>query len=53
MCISKGAEFILKVTEEIIKCDKNDETISDVKVKSRGMGGKSDGSLRPMAEWYS
>lgn len=32
MYVSKGAEFILKVTEEIIKCDKN-----DVKVKSRGM----------------
>lgn len=29
MYISKGAEFILKVTEEIIKCDKNDEMISD------------------------
>lgn len=32
MYISKGAEFILRVMEEIIKCDKN-----DVKVESRGM----------------
>lgn len=37
MYTSKGAEFILKVTEEIIKCDKNDEMINDVEVKSRGM----------------